>query len=196
MKSRAGFTLLELLIAIVLSGVVALLVYGAAAVGTDTQERLVTARRNVAGRNAFRAIIVDALRNSRAASFQSETVMQLEDRVGPDGTPTDRLSFVTAGGGPPLTTDTEWAVTMELTGSGLQLAATPVGVAAPHTVALNLPEVSRFDVQLLTPGEFREWVTDWGRYDPLPRAARLTLGTTDGTADEVILVYMPSGVGR
>jgi prepilin-type N-terminal cleavage/methylation domain-containing protein len=196
MKSSAGFTLLELLISIVLAGIVALLVYGAAAVGTDTQERVLSARREVASKNAFRATLTDALRNARAASYRGETVLTLEDGAGPGGRPMDRLSFVTAGGGPPLTGDVEWAVSVMSTGSGLQLTATPVGLARPSAVALSLPGVTSFDVQLLTPGQFSEWVPSWGVYDPLPRAARFTLGAADGSAAEEIFVIMPSGAGR
>ena len=47
MRSRwkRGFTLLELLVAIVLAGIVALLVYGTASAGRDTEVRLRERRR-------------------------------------------------------------------------------------------------------------------------------------------------------
>ena len=40
MTMRRGFTLLELLVALVLTSVVALLVYGSATAGTEAQRRL------------------------------------------------------------------------------------------------------------------------------------------------------------
>ena len=194
--SRKGFTLLELLIAIVLAGIVALLVYGAAAVGTDTQLRITEARRGIAANNAFRATLVDALRNARAASYRSEPLLELEDRVDPDGLPRDRLSFITAGGGPPLTPDSEWAVTLESEGSSLRLLARAVGVVRAPTVVMSLPDATGLDVLLLTPGPFSEWVDYWGSYDPLPRAARLTFWSDSGNTAQEIVVGIPSGVGR
>lgn len=196
MTSRRGFTLLELLIAIVLAGVVALLVYGAAAVGTDTQERVLRARRELAANNAFRATLIDALRNAREASYQGEAVLELEDRVDIGGRPRDRLSFVTAGGGPPLTSDAEWAVTLEPAGNGLRLMAIATGVVRAPAVVLELPGVTGLEARVLTPGPFGEWVSSWGIYDPLPRAAGLTLWTDSGTTPEEIVVDIPSGVGR
>jgi len=154
--SRKGFTLLELLIAIVLAGIVALLVYGAVSVGTDTQERVLGARREIAAKNAFRATLIDALRNARAASYQAEPLLELDNRVDPNGLPRDRLSFITAGSGPPLTPDTEWAVTLESAGSSLRLLARAVGVAHTPTVVMNLPDATGLDVLLLTPGPFSE----------------------------------------
>jgi hypothetical protein len=165
-------------------------------VGTDTQERVLEARRDLAAANAFRATLVDALRNARAASYRGEPVLELEDRVDPNGRPTDRLSFVTAGGGPPLTPDTEWAVTLEPAGNGLQLVARAVGVVQAPTVLMNLPDAVGLDVLLLTPGPFSEWADSWGTYDPLPRAARLTFWSDAGNTVEEIVVNMPSGVGR
>jgi type II secretory pathway pseudopilin PulG len=188
--------LLELLIAIVLASVVALLVYGTAAVGTDTQERVLAARRNIATQNAFRATLVDALRNARAASYRGETVLTLEDRVDASGRPADRLSFVTAGGGPPLTSDTEWAVTLEPTGSGVQMVARAVGVVRAPAVVVNLPGAVGLDVRVLTPGPFGEWEESWGMYDPLPGAAGLTFWVHQGATAEDIVVTIPSGVGQ
>ena len=194
--SRQGFTLIELLIAIVLAGIVALLVYGTAAVGIDTQERVLRTRHDLAAKNAFRAILVDALRNSRAASYQGEPLLELDNRVDANGLPSDRLSFITAGGGPPLTRDTEWAVTLEPASNGLQLTARAVGVVRAPEVALNLPGVTGLDVRVLTAGPFSEWVESWGTYDPLPLAAGLTFWTDAETTSEDIVVGLPSGVTR
>src|SRR5439155_8167949 len=53
MRRAAGFTLLELMIAIALFGVVALLVYGAAQAGLDTEGRLAVARRRLQSARAM-----------------------------------------------------------------------------------------------------------------------------------------------
>ena len=68
------------------------------------------------------------------------------------GPPRDRLSFVTAGGTPPLTADADWHVTVEATDDGLTLAAYPQGLATPPVTVLRLPGVTGLDAEILIPG--------------------------------------------
>jgi prepilin-type N-terminal cleavage/methylation domain-containing protein len=64
---RRGFTLFELLVALTLTGIVALLVYGAAGTAIDTEQRLRTRESEGRAERAWRAILEDALRNTRSA---------------------------------------------------------------------------------------------------------------------------------
>jgi prepilin-type N-terminal cleavage/methylation domain-containing protein len=163
---RNGFTLLELLVAIVVSAVVALLVYGIVGVALDTQER-VTARRDVLQRKiAFKAVLAQALRTVRQADLSQPETFLLEDGAVVSGPPRDRLSFVTAGGTPPLTADADWHVTVEATAEGLTLAAYPQGLAAPQLTVLRLPGVTGLDAEIVIPGRVQPRLP--GAMAPLP----------------------------
>ncbi len=193
MRARAGFTLLELLVAIVLVGVVALLVYGVAGVAADTQQRLVDKQRVLQSENAMRATIHDALRNARPARRRGDTAFFLENRYDADGRPLDRLSFVTAGGLPPLTADADWAVTLEPSSSGLVMVATAVGVVAPPRVVVGLPGITGLDVQVQEMTHERGWSDRWRFPALVPRALALTYWTDDAPAGPTVVLALPLG---
>ncbi len=153
MRRATGFTLIELLVAIVVTGVVALLVYGVIGVALDTQSRVTASRSALQREIAFRAVVSEALRSMRQAEPAEPDVFVLEETEDAAGRPRDRLSFVTAGGTPPLTADADWRVTLEVTESGLALAALPEGLAAPPVVLATLDGVSGLDVEVLAPGK-------------------------------------------
>lgn len=166
MTRRDGFTLLELLVAIVVTGVVALLVYGIVGVALDTEAR-VTARRDVLQREiAFTAVLAQALRTVRQADLAQPETFMLEDGAVVAGPPRDRLSFITAGGTPPLTADADWHVTVEATEEGLTLAAYPQGLAAPQLTVLRLPGVTGLDAEIVIPGRVQPRLP--GVMAPLP----------------------------
>src|ERR687895_232369 len=86
-KARAAFTLMELLVAIVVAGIVALLVYGAAGAAIATQERLTARRAAAQTERAMRAVLTDALRNARSSTRFGETTLVIEDGATPAGRP-------------------------------------------------------------------------------------------------------------
>ncbi|UCF41690.1 MAG: type II secretion system protein [Gemmatimonadota bacterium] len=166
MTRSSGFTLLELLVAIVVTGVVALLVYGIVGVALDTEAR-VTAQRDVLQREiAFKAVLAEALRTVRQADLAQPETFLLEDGDVIAGPPRDRLSFVTAGGTPPLTADADWNVTVEATDQGLTLAAYPQGLAAPQVTVLRLPSVTGLHAEIVMPGRVQPRLP--GAMAPLP----------------------------
>src|SRR5918999_5018030 len=136
-KARAAFALMELLVAIVVAGIVALLVYGAAGAAIATQERLTARRAAAQTERAMRAVLTDALRNARSSTRFGETVLVIEDGATPAGRPADRLSFVTSGGTPPLTDEVDWRVVFESTADGVTLTGVPLGMSNPPHVVLR-----------------------------------------------------------
>jgi prepilin-type N-terminal cleavage/methylation domain-containing protein len=161
-----GFTLLELLVAIVVTGVVALLVYGIVGVALDTEARVTTQRDVLQREIAFKAVLAQALRTVRQADLGQTETFRLENGDVITGPPRDRLSFVTAGGTPPLTADADWHVTVEATDDGLTLAAYPQGLAAPQLTVLRLPAVTGFDAEIVFPGRVQPRLP--GAMAPLP----------------------------
>jgi hypothetical protein len=187
---------LELLVAVVLAGVVALLVYGAASAGADVHERLWAKRDALQSARAMRIAIVDALRNARPALAYGDTVFALEDRTDPSGRPADRLSFVAAGALPPLTADADWAVTIEPTPEGLVLTAVPLGFAEPPRAIARLVGVTGLDVRVLLPGPGQSWADRWVQRTKLPRAVELTYWADTGMAGSPVRLVLPAGGER
>jgi prepilin-type N-terminal cleavage/methylation domain-containing protein len=191
---RGGFTLVELVVALVLAGVVALLVYGVAAAGADTQQRLRQRGLAVQQARAFRATLADALRNARPTLIRGDTAFNLEVRRDGAGRPRDRIAFVTAGAFPPLTADADWAVTVEPSPQGVLLEAVPLGVAAPAPVLLRLPGVTGLDVRVLGASRPREWTKRWAFPSLVPPGVELTFWTDSGPgADPPVRLMLPLG---
>ena len=195
MRPAAGFTLLELMIAVALAGVVALLVYGAAQAGLDTEGRLAVNRRRLQSARTMRTLLQDALRNARPAVRPGPPAFTLEPRLSALGEPADRLSFVAAGGLPPLTSDADWLVTVEPTPAGLSLTAKPLGVRAPTPVAALLPGITGLKIRVQAPGTVSRWTDSWAFLYIMPRAVELTYWTDSGPADLPLRVLLPLGAG-
>jgi prepilin-type N-terminal cleavage/methylation domain-containing protein len=160
-----GFTLLEILVAVVLTSLVALLAYGAVQVSLGVRDRLGAALAVEQRARVTRELLVDVLRNTRTPQRQGDTTFTLDG-----GT----LTFVAAGGGPPLDADCDWRVTIAPDAGGLMFVAIPVGRAPVAVVAFPLPGVTRMDVRVLAPtGD--EWLDTWPAAMVRPRAVAITL---------------------
>jgi prepilin-type N-terminal cleavage/methylation domain-containing protein len=164
--SRRGFTLVEVLVAIVLAGVVAVLVWSVMGAVADGRERVQRAEQQVRARAALRAVLQDALRHAVPPVLPGDTGLVLEDGVGGAGRPRDRLTFITAGGLPPLTADVQWLVVLEVSGNGLELRAVPRALAAATALTVRLPGVDALEVMALD--DRGGWTPGW-RGPGLPR---------------------------
>jgi prepilin-type N-terminal cleavage/methylation domain-containing protein len=192
MSASPGFTLLEVLAALVLAGVVALLVYGVADTAADTESRLFERREVLERSNAARATLFDALRSVEVVEGNGEPAFVLEDRQGPGGRPVDRISFVASGGTPPLTRDTQWRVTLEPTPAGLAMTAQPIDVAAPPFRAIAFPEVVGLDVRVRDAAG-GAWLDTWIEPGVPPSAVSLTYWSDSGPAGPALVVGIPLG---
>ncbi len=163
MKRAPGFTLLELMLAIVLTGVVVLLAYASAQVSFDARARLRVSLRAAQSARAMRELLQDALRNAQLPQRPGDPGFLLQGA---------RLSFVTAGGGPPLDADYDWVVTLEPDAGGLRVEAMPLGRAPPAQVSFVWPDVTRWDVRVL--GAWGpQWLETWRSGMTLPRAVAI-----------------------
>jgi prepilin-type N-terminal cleavage/methylation domain-containing protein len=193
-RPATGFTLLEVLVGIVLAGIVALLVYGTLAAASDTHARLGEQRRLTQIGRAWRATVEDALRNARPAPTPGELALVVETRFDATGRPMDRVRFLTAGGLPPLTADTDWEVTIDPAPAGISFVARPVGVAAPALRVTGPAFVTGLDVRVLSPVG-RTWTDRWRFPSRVPLAIELTYWTDSGPLPPVRLA-LPLGVLR
>jgi len=192
--TRRGFTLLDLLVAIVLTGVVALLVYGTSRAAFDTETRLAASRRAWQSRRAMRTLLEDALRNARSPLRPGDPAFQLQAQTSGQGVPGDRLTFVTRGGFPPLTGDTDWRITVAATPAGLSVIAVPLGVRAPARVAGLLRGVTGVEIRVQPPGG-GAWTRQWAFPAAFPRAVALTFWNDSAAIDAPLCVALPMGGG-
>jgi prepilin-type N-terminal cleavage/methylation domain-containing protein len=193
-KRTSGFTLVEVMMGLVITGVVALLVYGAIRTAADTQASLAAGRSAVRAEMAWRAIITDAVRNVRAPTDYGAPTLRLESGEGPDGRPADRLVLVTAASTPPLTTGTDWQVSVAPGPSDLIAEAVPLGRRGQPLRIRGPTGVTGLDVQALGVGSAR-WRDSWTTDRSLPRALRITFWTDEGPAPRPLLVSLPLGSG-
>ena len=171
MTRASGFTLLEVMVAIVLTSLVVLLAYGAARVSYDAHARLSADLRALQQARALRELLQDALRSARAPQRPGDPLFTLH---------AGRLSFVTPGGGPPLDPDYDWLLTIEPGADGLALSATPVGRVPATPVTIRVPSVTRWEARALAPrggggGPASQWLGEWPRTSLMPRAVVITL---------------------
>src|SRR5438876_9300344 len=149
------------MVAIVLTGLVVLLAYGAAQVRYDAHTRLTAGLRALQTAQALRELLQDALRSARGPQRPGDSPFTLH---------AGRLSFVTAGGGPPLDPDYDWLLTIEAGADGLELSARPVGRVPAAVVTMRGSGVTRWDVGARAPGEgASQWLGEWPEQSGVPR---------------------------
>jgi prepilin-type N-terminal cleavage/methylation domain-containing protein len=159
---RTGFTLLEVMVAIVLTSIVVAVAYAMTQAGIDARTRLTTHLRAAQSTRAAREILRDAIRNARAAQSAG-------DPRGGVVLSNDTLSFVAAGGASPLDPDYDWRFSIAPGRGGLNVAATALGHAQPATVTFTIPDITRWSVWMLAP-DGHTWRTDWTEPVLMPRA--------------------------
>jgi prepilin-type N-terminal cleavage/methylation domain-containing protein len=165
---RGGFTLLEVMIAVVLTSVVALMAYASAQVSVEAGVVIQDGLRTVGTERAARQALVDLLHNVRPAQGRADTGLVLAG---------DTLAF-TAAGALPLDPDYDWRVTIRPGDDGLVIAARSLGRGPAAQVALRLPRVTRWQVRVLPP-RGTEWRDQWMPGPVLPEALAITLWNQD-----------------
>lgn len=178
MRRRCGFTLLELIVSIAVTGVIALLVYGSASAGFDTRDALARHRAGAEAELRTRVLLTDALRHASDEANPGTPAFELVDAIDPRGLPSDELRFLTRGVLPPLGASALWAVTLAPSPNGLLVAAAPGGArpapdAAGAEVRGVLAAVRGVDVEVTSIAD-RRWNTEWPSTGQLPAAVRIT----------------------
>jgi prepilin-type N-terminal cleavage/methylation domain-containing protein len=159
---RQGFTLLEVMVALVLTGIVVLVAYAAAQAGIDARTRVASGLRAVQSSRSAREILRDALRNARAPQDSS-------DLRGGFVLTNNKLSFVAAGGATPLDPDFDWRFTVVSDHGHVRITAVAVGHADPAGVTFLVPDATRWTVWMLGP-DGTTWQAEWSEADGMPRA--------------------------
>lgn len=194
MRRRSGFTLVEVITALVLTGVVALLVYGALGTAADTQARLAGGGIALRRELAWRAIVTDAVRGVRSPDDYDDPTLVVESRTDGRSRPADRVVLVTSGSMPPLTADADWRVVLAAGPDGVFAEATPLAGSGTPSFVPGPADLVGLDVQVLARGS-SVWRDSWPGGGTLPRALRITFWTASGPWGDPFLVALPLGSG-
>lgn len=202
MTPRRAFTLVEVMVALVVTGMVAALAYAASSAGLATQAQLDRYRDGEGNESVVRALLADALRHQVEGRRGGAEVFSVANRVAGDGTAADSLHLTTRGVQAPLGVGDRWIVDAWRDGDTLHLSAAPAAEAtvpaggpdAPRgalarlaPVRVRLAGVRGFDVQLLGRGPVVPWRADWPEGDVAPDAVALTLAYADRPGSRLLV---------
>jgi prepilin-type N-terminal cleavage/methylation domain-containing protein len=182
MSRRTGFTLFEVMVALVLTSIVALLAYGTASAGFDSNEQLADYRNNVEAQVIVRALLVDALRHpvEGGGLAMNDTLFILEDRSNEEGVPVDAIRFVSRGVSAPLGTSETWIVTLAPSTEGIRFSALPTGTNALAPIDALIGNAHGLNVRVLDRSADLEWSDRWDVPGRLPAAVALELFSSRG----------------
>lgn len=190
MRHRRGFTLLEVMVALVVTSLVVWLGYATLASAMDTQARTASVREDATARAATQGLLHDALRHAVEGLAPDTEGWRLVR--GSTGT-TARLAFVTRGIVPPLGASGRWQVVVEPVASGLGVIATSLDAALPP-LALRVPDAAAMQV-LVRGASDGAWRDQWDDATRLPTAISIRWLDARGTTIGAPLVARRTPVG-
>lgn len=197
MKRSDGFTLIEMTIAIVVSGVVALLSYGTVQAGFDSGERIERYRGEVESAALMRSLVVDALRHPASAAGSGKSFSLTHGGAGDLNN--DRLEFVSRGVSPPHGSGAIWNVTIESTPKGLSFSASPLESTFEKAMHSLLPAIHGMRVRVMRTRADNTWASEWSSRNVAPYAVELifvdALGHNSGAPVIVVTAMEEIGAG-
>ena len=178
--TRNGFTLIELVAALVITSVVALLVYGTARTGLDTRDQLERHQSSARAHARVRALLGDALRHlpEEGGAAMNDMLFTLEDRTNNRGLPSDGLHFVTQSR---RSGSSGWSITLAPTAHGVRLTAAPMRGDAPAIETL-LEDTRGLNVRVLRRADDSAWTDFWELPGRVPAAVAIDFLTESGAA--------------
>jgi prepilin-type N-terminal cleavage/methylation domain-containing protein len=177
-RNRRGFTLLEVIVALAVTGLVAGLAFGAASAGIDTRERLVRVRRQESSAGALREVLHDALRHAEPGVSSEDTTFALGGLGAGEA-----IRFVTRGVLPPLGTGGRWALTVRASAEGTTLIAVPMDDVSATPVRVVAPTIAGITVRALERAG-GTWASTWDRPSSPPVAVAIRF--LDGAGHDVV----------
>jgi len=169
---RRGFTLLELVVALTLTGIAAALAATALSAVRGARESQLRAGARIQAEAQLRSLLIDMLRHAPTASAIDAPLLELATT--PDG---PRLEFVSTGVREPYGVGDIWRVVVRRVGDSLQLRAEPLRETSSQApLAVTLPNVTALAIEVqdvVRRGEVAPWRTDWPLRQQRPGAIRL-----------------------
>jgi prepilin-type N-terminal cleavage/methylation domain-containing protein len=169
MRNRRGFTLIELMVALVLTGIVSLIAYGSIQAAIDSSERLTLQRQTVESEAMVRSLVSDALRHP-ADSPDGEPAFELVRFAGNRG---NGIQFVSRGVSGSPGTGQLWRVALRPTTSGLELDAISLE-GSPASIRGQIPNITSIDVRVLRAVDDPAWQDHWESTQQFPSAVEIS----------------------
>lgn len=184
MKRRA-FTLIEVTVAIVVTGLVISMAYAALQAGFDTSDRLTSSRDGAEREVVARSILSRAFRHALPGTLGGEPVFVLRD--GQVAGLSDELEFRTRGVVEPLGATGVWEIALLNTAAGIRLTARAVdGTGVPFSATLH--DVRAIDVRVRGRDARDGWLDSWLAADRSPVAVSIAFLGADGRAHSAPMV--------
>lgn len=190
--SRAGFTLLEVLLALTLTAVAATVAGAALQTARQAATRVAEFQDRTEPTQQMQDALQDLLRHAPPAEQVDEPLLAL--RHGPTA---DTLTFLSRGVQQPFGTGTVWRVQMYTDRAGLTVRAEPVhaSVAAAEgipAVEWHVPAASELSVALASfEGNGLTWRHEWPLQRARPAGVRLSWRAANGEAVEQLISLLP-----
>ena len=181
-----GFTLVEVLVALIVTGLVVSLAYATLRGGLDIQQRLSVQEANDEALTTVRSMLRDALRHALPGVPGGPETFALQDRVTAAGEPADSLAFLSRGVVPPFGTSGAWRVSVCVGEGGLQMTATPVSAGTGVPQRATVPTVTSLDIRAIGRGVLASWTSGWPDAGVAPQAVTLALGGAGGSISPLV----------
>ena len=175
--TRKAFTLIEVMVAIVVTGVVVSIAYATMQAGFETSDRLAVAQSGDEREVVARSILSRALRHAVSGTIGGSPVFVLRDQS--EGTALgDELRFRTRGVSEPLGASEVWEVSLVPTPNGLQLTGFAVEDSVRSFTSV-LPRLRSMDIRVRG-RDFRDgWLETWSVPDRSPVAVSIAFLAAD-----------------
>lgn len=201
--SRAGFTLLELLMALVLTALSVTVASGALRAASTAGDRVREHRDTLEREARLRSMLTDMLRHPPSAESVDEPLLSLTPST--DGTA--QLVFLSRGVRAPFGTGSIWRISLFLRADSLVLDAIPIGAtrdasvlhsAIPEIEALSIAvrerarDVARGGADAAIPagGQRDGWRSDWPLTQSRPALIALDFGSRAATSMAPLVVAL------
>jgi prepilin-type N-terminal cleavage/methylation domain-containing protein len=189
---RGGFTLVEVLVTLTVTSLVATLAWATLGAGYDAGNRVRSAHDGLAAQVAARSLVTTALRLAEGGTPGGDAVFVLSRM--PDGV-AQRLQVRSRGVAEPFGASATWTVTLDAGPAGLEFLATPLEPGAPP-VRAELPSAEGASIVVAAAGTPDTWLDDWPRTDLAPAVVAVRLGSGRMTRQAPIVARLAREGGR
>lgn len=180
MTRGRGFTLLEIMVALVVTGLAAALAYAAAQAGFDTADRMARVREGAESGAVARSMLGNALRHALPGVRGTGNVFELSVAAG--AARSDAIRFQTRGIVEPFGATDPWEVILSPSDSGLRLEARPLVPGTGSPIVATVRDVHGIDVRVRSSDARRGWLEAWGDPERSPSAVSVQFIGRDGRA--------------
>ena len=172
--SRRAFTLIEVMVALVVTGLVVSVAYATLQAGLDTSDRLAVARDGNEREIVARSLLTRALRHAVPGTIGGAPVFILRDQARGD-----ELQFLTRGVYEPLGVSELWEISLLQTPEGIRIAGRDLGNPA-RSFASTLRRVANLNVRVRGRDVRDGWLDSWNAPDRSPVAVSIEFMNADG----------------